>query len=39
MLRVQLQSLEEHTVITNKSVMKAEKERDKLDKELELIEM
>ena len=39
MLRAQLKSLEECAVIANKSVLKAEKERDKLDKELELIEM
>ena len=38
-LRPQLKSLEEHVVITNKSVLKAEKERDKLQKELELIEV
>ncbi len=35
-LRPQLKTLEEHVVITNKSVLKAEKERDNLQKELEL---
>ena len=38
-LRVKLKTLEEHTVITNKSVLEAEKERNKLHKELELIEV
>ena len=38
-LRTQLNSLEEHTVIANKSVLKVEKERDKLQKELDLIEV
>ena len=39
MLRTKPKSLEEHTVITNKSVLEAEKERNKLHKELELIEV
>jgi hypothetical protein len=38
-LRTQLNSLEEHTVIANKSVLKVEKERDKFHKKLELIEV
>ena len=38
-LRVKLKSLEEHTVITNKSVLQTEKERDKLHKELEFIDV
>ena len=38
-LRVKLKSLEELTVIANKSVLEAEKERDKFHKELELIEV
>jgi hypothetical protein len=36
---VNLKSLEERVVITNKSVLEAEKERDKLHKELEFIEV
>ena len=39
MLRAQLRSLEEHSVIVNKSVLKTEKERDKLHKELDLMEV
>ncbi len=39
MLRAQLKSLEERTVITNKSVLQTEKGRDKLHKQLELIEV
>ncbi len=39
MLRTKPKSLEEHTVITNKSVLEVEKERNKLHKELELIEV
>jgi hypothetical protein len=39
MLRAQLKSLEERAVITNKSVLKAEKERDKFQKELDLIDV
>ena len=39
MLRSKLKSLEEHTVISNKSVLETEKERDKLHKELELIDV
>jgi hypothetical protein len=39
MLRVKLKSLEERTVIANKSVLDAEKERDKLHKEPDLIEV
>ncbi len=39
MLRAQLKSLEECAVIANKSVLKAEKERDKLQKELDLIDV
>ena len=39
MLRVKLKSLEERAVIVNKSVLEAEKERDKLHKELELIDV
>ena len=39
MLRVKLKTLEEHSVIANKSVLEAEKERDKLHKEQELIEV
>ena len=39
MLRAKLKSLEERTVIANKSVLEAEKERDKIHKELELIEV
>ena len=39
MLRAKLKSLEERAVIANKSVMEAEKERDNLHKELELIEV
>ena len=39
MLQAKLKSLEEHVVIANKSVLEAEKERDKLHKELELIEV
>jgi hypothetical protein len=38
-LRTQLNSLEERTVIANKSVLKVEKERDKFHKKLELIEV
>ena len=34
-----LETLEERVVIVNKSVLEAEKERDKLHKELELIEV
>jgi hypothetical protein len=37
MLRAKLKTLEERTVIANKSVLETEKERDKLRKELELI--
>ena len=37
MLRAKLKSLEERAVIANKSVLEAEKERDKIHKELELI--
>ncbi len=39
MLRVKLKSLEEQTVITNKSVLETEKERDKIHKEPEVIEV
>ena len=39
MLRVKLKSLEEHSVIVNKSVIETEKERDKLHEELEFIEV
>ena len=39
MLRSKLKTLEEHTVIANKSVLESEKERDKRHKELELIEV
>jgi hypothetical protein len=39
MLRAKLKSLEERTVIANKSVLETEKERDKLHKELEFIEV
>ena len=39
MLRVKLKTLEEHNVIVNKSVLEAEKERDKLHKELEFMEV
>ena len=39
MLRAKLKTLEECAVIANKSVLEAEKERDKLHKELELIEV
>ncbi len=39
MLRAKLKRLEERTVIANKSVLEAEKERDKLHKELELIKV
>ncbi len=39
MLRAKLKSLEEHDVIENKSVMMTEKERDKLQKELDLIKV
>ena len=39
MLRVKPQSVEEHGVITNKSVLETEKERNKLHKELEDIEV
>ena len=39
MLRAKLKTLEERAVIANKSVLEAEKERDKLHKELELIEV
>ena len=39
MLRAKLKSLEERAVIANKSVLEAEKERDKLHKELELIDV
>ena len=38
-LRANLKTLEERAVITNKSVMESEKERDKLHKELEFIEV
>ena len=38
-LRVKIKSLEEYTVIVNKSVLEAEKERDKLHKELEFMEV
>ncbi len=37
MLRAKLKTLEERTVIANKSVLETEKERDKLHKELDLI--
>ncbi len=39
MLRAKLKTLEDRTVIANKSVLEAEKERDKLHKELEFIEV
>ena len=39
MLRVKLKSLEERDVITNKSVLETEKERDKIHKEPEVIEV
>jgi hypothetical protein len=39
MIRAQVKSLEEHVVIVNKSVLKVEKERDKLQKELDLIKV
>ena len=39
MIRVKLKSLEEHTVIVNKSVLEEEKERDKLHQKLEYIEV
>ena len=39
MLRAKVKSLSEHVVIANKSVLEAEKERDKLHKELELIDV
>jgi hypothetical protein len=39
LLRAQLKSLEERSVITNKSVLKTEKEGHKLQKELHLIEV
>ena len=39
MFRVKLKSLEERAVIANTSVLEAEKERDKLHKELELIDV
>ena len=39
MLRTKIKSLEERVVITNKAVLETEKERDKLHKELELIEV
>ena len=39
MLRVKLKSLEEHSVIVNKSVIETEKERDKFHEELEFIEV
>jgi len=39
MLRAHLKSSEERAVLANKSVLKAEKERDKLHKELVLIEV
>ena len=39
MLRAKVKTLEEHTVITNKSVLETEKERGKLHKELELVEV
>jgi hypothetical protein len=39
MLRSKLKSLEERSVIANKYVLEAEKERDKFHKELELIEV
>ncbi len=38
-LRTNLKTSEEQSVIVNKSVLDAEKERDKLHKELELIEV
>ena len=38
MLLAKIKTLEEHTVIANKSVLETEKVRDKLHKELELIE-
>ncbi len=38
MLRAKIKTLEEHAVIANKSVLEAKKERDKLHKELDLIE-
>ncbi len=38
-LRAKLKTLEEHTVIANKSVLETEKERDKLHKEREFIEV
>ena len=39
MLRVKLQSLEEYGVIANKSVLQTEKERNKFQTQLELIEV
>ena len=39
MLRAKLKTLEERAVIANKSVLEAEKERDKLHKELERIDV
>ena len=39
MLRAKLKSLEERAVIANTSVLEAEKERDKLHKVLELIDV
>ena len=39
MLRAKLKTLEERAVIANKSVLETEKERDKLHKELELIDV
>ena len=38
-LMFQVKGLEEHSVIVNKSVLEAEKERDKLHKELDLIKV
>ncbi len=39
MLRSKLKSLEERAVIANKSVLETEKERDKFQKELDLIDV
>ncbi len=39
MIRVKPKSVEEHGVITNKSVLETEKERNNLHKELEFIEV
>ena len=39
MLREKLESLEERAVIANKSVLETEKERDKFQKELDLIDV